>query len=97
MPTIGSVKAQITKAANALRALIQATDESMFHPSLYCNNTGMSLLELQKQKANVAATMCRVQQLLSRWEERWGRAEEYASEQTVSDKESEILDEFRAH
>ncbi|VDP51715.1 unnamed protein product [Heligmosomoides polygyrus] len=97
MPTIGSVKAQITKAANALRALIQATDESMFHPSLYCNNTGMSLLELQKQKANVATTMCRVQQLLSRLEERWGRAEEYASEQTVSDKESEILDEFRAH
>ncbi|VDP49403.1 unnamed protein product [Heligmosomoides polygyrus] len=57
----------------------------------------MSLLELQKQKASVATTMCRVQQLLSRLEERWRRAEEYASEQTVSDKESEILDESRAH
>ncbi|VDP33660.1 unnamed protein product [Heligmosomoides polygyrus] len=89
MPTVGSVKAQITEAANALRTLADAIPPSNI-------NTGMDPTEIRKQKTTAATTMYHVQHI-DPARRTVGKGGEYASKQIASDGEPGNLHEFRAH
>ncbi|VDO27303.1 unnamed protein product [Heligmosomoides polygyrus] len=95
MTTIGSIKTQITKAAKALRASMEEAEKLRTGQVPSDAPAGKSASVDPLTWSTIGNAYLRLRRRIESLEERWERAEEFASEQ--AEDAPGVLEEFRAH
>ncbi|VDO52217.1 unnamed protein product, partial [Heligmosomoides polygyrus] len=97
MSAAGSIKALITKAAKELHRRNRDVWDKFGDTLDACESAGTDLRLSPEQRTAMVNSALNLRDLLTKLDERWERAQEYAAEQSSAEGEPDIMDEFSTH
>ncbi|KHJ97653.1 zinc knuckle [Oesophagostomum dentatum] len=97
MSTVGSLKSQLTKAANALRKKKAEVDLSILDRLVLTGKPGEDHDLLYTRKTELTTQHASIKRCLDIMRQRWERAEKYAEQYPPDEGEASLLDDFQSH